>query len=318
MKLDPAGIRSGDSKAMFDLIQVCKKAARIGAKRANSFSFAEDVGQDLVMLVLNKWLDHYNPELDVEPFLVESARRMSLKYRRASDRELHVGLDVTSDSEDGTALTRASQDEVDGLATAIDDQLEALSRQARDILVQRLRDRDRASAKPESSATLKAASDGRVGVRDDAGESPDRRRAARRERAARSSVQEIIQIRKQLRLGQAAMAKGMGVSVEVLRRVESGLVEGDAERLAARARAMLQGHGGSSEADVIEGEAFYLGLCKMLQVQPDNVVLVSKLLGVHRTTIFRWRTGRTIPLAAVTRHFHDLAAQLALAKEAAA
>jgi DNA-binding XRE family transcriptional regulator len=326
MKLDPDGIRARDTKAMYDLVQVCKKAARIGTKRAAAMSFAEDVGQDLVMLVMTKWIDHYNPDRDVEPFLVESARRMALSYMRASNREIHMAHEKFSEYgenswpggsvHEGSISGTSELEGADVLSNALEDELDVQSKQARIILIQRLRERDRmnvdrnklSEAPPtESVPNIGSTTESVVA---------DRRRESRRAKIERSSVQEIIRTRKELRLNQSDMAQRLGISLERLRRIESGMVEGNAEVLAIKARTIKQEQamiGDSTSKN--DGEKFYLGLCDMLKVQPENVVLVSKLLGVHRTTIFRWRTGRTIPLAAVTQHFNNLAEQMVKEKD---
>ncbi len=63
------------------------KCARAGAVKVGAEHLHDDVGQELALLLVNKLAAKYDPTYNIEPLLIESARRISLGML-ASNREL--------------------------------------------------------------------------------------------------------------------------------------------------------------------------------------------------------------------------------------
>jgi DNA-directed RNA polymerase specialized sigma24 family protein len=92
VKLDVEAIRTGQREAMQTLQRVCARCARIGVARMGApDDLADDVAQELAVLFLTDLIDRYSPDLDVEPMLIESARRLTSGMLRKSWRELASG-----------------------------------------------------------------------------------------------------------------------------------------------------------------------------------------------------------------------------------
>lgn len=66
---------------------IVMKCARSGAVKVGAEHLNDDVAQELVLLLVNKLAAKYDPEYNIEPLLIESARRISLGML-ANNREL--------------------------------------------------------------------------------------------------------------------------------------------------------------------------------------------------------------------------------------
>lgn len=292
MQLDVQALQSRDAAALAQLMEVCRTSARIGANKTGAHSFADDIAQDLMMFVLEKFLPRYDPGRDVEPYLIESARRMGLAYLRRHSKEYLVGN--RDEGVDPVALlvdkeTRAEE-------RLAENEVDRLVSQAKDTLIKRMRARNGSTAdqgdKRQAAAPRKrrAAAPATPGPVSEAAAAAELARQARVERPA---VQELIRIRRRVGLTQEEMAKALGLSDNSIRSIEYGVVAGEPERLVRLAKRLERTYR-RIDAET-PGPELIRKWCKMLGLAEGDTVELSRMIGVHRSTLYRWSVNETQP-----------------------
>lgn len=89
MRITPETVKkivAGDSKTMQDLLPVIRKCARAGCIRARAEFLAEEVQQELMLLLFAKIAPKFDTDFHLEPILIESARRIALSESRKHSR----------------------------------------------------------------------------------------------------------------------------------------------------------------------------------------------------------------------------------------
>lgn len=293
MKLDREALERRESEALQGLMKLCAHCARIGSHKVGARMFEDDIAQDMTMLVLDRFIHEYDGERDVEPFLVEVARRMALSYQRRHSREVVLGglpdgdrnvieehpddtIDIERDIDAGVTRDRAAE--------------------ARRILVERIRQRATepgqnaegpASDAPADWYTVKL-------PRPTAEKELSTAQAERKRLAGRGVVKELVRLRKGMGLTQVEMAAALGVSANTLRSIEYGAAKGNPEELVLQARSLTASQGTVTPAGG-EAVAMIEGWMRRLGLHEDDTTGLAERIGVHRATLFRWRTGRTEP-----------------------
>lgn len=295
MQLDVQALQSRDNTALAQLMEVCRTCARIGAHKAGAHAFADDIAQDLVMFVLERFLPRYDPKRDVEPYLIESARRMGLAYGRRHSKEYLVG--AREEGVDPVALM--VDQEIRAEERLVEDEVELMAGRAKEILIQRMRARNGAS-KPRPSMRTPAAPEPARPRRERPAAKPApmseaeaRAEQARLARVARPAVQSLVQVRRRVGLTQEEMARALGLSDNSIRSIEYGVVAGDPEGLLRKARELERRHK-RIDAD-LPGPELIRRWCKMLRLNEGDTVELSRLIGVHRSTLYRWSVSETQP-----------------------
>lgn len=141
MKLDVEALRQHDADALASLRAAALRSARLAAFSTGANNYEDDIAQEIVIHVLTRFLDVYDPALDVDNYFHEMARRLGRSMHRASTRELHRG--------DALDLADAAGFE-DGDAAIEDIEREAVEQaaiDARRILAGRIRARAHRNAK---------------------------------------------------------------------------------------------------------------------------------------------------------------------------
>lgn len=296
VQLDVQALQARDASALAQLMEVCRSCARIGAYKAGAQAFSDDISQDLAMFVLEKFLPRYDPDRDVEPYLIESARRMGLAYLRRHSKEYLVG--AREDGADPVALL------VDQNARAEEQMAESeadrLVRQAKKILVERMRtyqerpvnDQDARQSRGAAPTAAPRPAPAQKAVAPQT-EQETRAEEARLARVNRPEVQELIRIRRRIGLTQEEMAKALGLSDNSIRSIEYGVVAGEPKALVQLAR-KLEANYKTIDAD-LPGPALIQRWCKMLGLPEDDTVELSRRIGVHRSTLYRWSVEKTQP-----------------------
>lgn len=283
MQFDVEGLRRNDPQAVKQLLADCRTCTIRVAARIGATSFIDDIAQDMTMVILGDFLDRYEPGREVQPFLTEMARRMGLKYYNRHSREQLQGddhLEVELEEE-------SDQVELDQEQRRMDED----AQKARSLLMERMQ--RAATAKPAASAPAKRPSKPIV-VR----KPSEKRQAIRRvqrARAARPEVQELVDIRRQLGLTQTEMAIALNEeSPNKVRTVEYGVVLGEVATMLAKARELLENHRRQLAASEPISEHL-ARWCRRLGLQHDDFEGLANRIGVHRSTIYRWRVGDTSP-----------------------
>lgn len=311
MRLDVAALAAHDPAALRELNEVCRVCARIGSSKVGAIGFADDISQDLLQLTLGSFLQRYDPERDVEPFLKEAARRMGLAYLRRHSREVLAppagyGGDDSWDPLQAAEDRDARVDEI-----ALEDEADRLASAARKTLVDRMRARRAKPPAPEGEPpeqiVVEPQRPKRVQPRSNLVEDrmarPQARRAEderktrlhalRAERANRPDVIELAAIRNRLGLTQTEMARALGLLDNSIRSIEYGVVAGQPKALLKLARKLESQH---KQIDAnIPGSELIKRWCAELGLREGDTVELAGLLGLHRSTMFRWSTQETQP-----------------------
>ena len=313
MQLDVLALQSRDTTALAQLMEVCRTCARIGAHKAGAHAFADDIAQDLVMFVLEKFLPRYDPGRDVEPYLVETARRMGLAYGRRHNKEYLVGgHDAGIDP-----VTLMADEEARAEERLAEDEVELMAGKAKEILIQRMRSRTGASKRVEDKKLVPAplpAREQRQAARQAPSSTPMSEAEARAEQARlarvdRPSVQELISVRRRIGLTQEEMARALRLSDNSIRSIEYGVVAGEPEKLLRKAQELERRYK-RIDAD-LPGPDLIRKWCKMLGLNEGDTVELSREIGVHRSTLYRWSVQETQPHPHRVRRLHAVVEALA-------
>lgn len=91
MKLDKDRLIAKDPAALKELERVIRECVRIGASQVGALDFIDDLSQELMMLVLFKTIHVYDPDREIEPFLIKAAKLAGMAMRRRHGREVLMG-----------------------------------------------------------------------------------------------------------------------------------------------------------------------------------------------------------------------------------
>lgn len=101
MKLDKDRLLKNDPAAIRELEAVIRECVRIGASQVGALEFRDDLAQELMMLVLFKTIHIYDPEREIEPFLIKAAKLAGMAMRRRHGREVLMGGGGGGDEDEG-------------------------------------------------------------------------------------------------------------------------------------------------------------------------------------------------------------------------
>lgn len=141
MKLDVEALRQHDAVALASLRAAALRSAKLAAFNTGANDYEDDIAQEIVIHVLTRFLDVYDPALDVDNYFHEMARRLGRSMHRSSTRELHRGdaLDL---------VDAAGFDDGDTADADIErEAIEQAAASARRILVERIRARAHRNAR---------------------------------------------------------------------------------------------------------------------------------------------------------------------------
>lgn len=287
---------------------LCRECSRIGTSKAGAREFADDVMQDMALHVLGRFIDVYDAERDPRPYLIEVARRLGLGYLRRHSKEVIYGKqDDAYDpfdallAEDMEVERRLEQDEAD---------MRAL--QAKETLLARMR--ERAAGKP--APAVPSPPEAPV-VRPRPSRPPDMHAdPVRQRRRQRPEVREIERIRRRIGYTHEQLAAAIDMAPSAIRTLCYGAVDGDPEEILRRVRGVEATHG-VFDATVPIGQRL-IEWCEKLGInhgeQDDWPSRLTEEIGVHRSTMFRWRSRNVQPAPHIMRAMDALVDALAQSK----
>lgn len=311
--LDVAALRNRDQSALRLLVDACNAASKHAEYlHGGGSGQAEDVAQELVMWVLDTFLFQYEPGRTVYPLFLVVAKRSLLNKRRSVWRE----VSASRFGEDQEAVTHVldaiaieqGDGEPDTLqsllhAEAVTEKASAALR-ARDALKARMRAVERAPtsqiAQPMPSTS--------------APEKPGRGcDPAKRQRAQRPAVQELISLRRELGMTQRQFSDLLNVAPGHINTLEQGTIYGEPEALLAVAKAAISVSDrrvGITTAEIAE---LMQRWCRKLGLDHDDMAGLAMFIGVNRSTVHRWKKGDYVPkreqVEKIERHIAQMEAQ---------
>lgn len=276
MKLDVEAIRANDRTYAKALHELCARVANTVARRASMPEYVNDLTSELLIIVLERLPEVYDGQSEIESFVWEAGRRLVLGQHRRAKREVSAS-EVDSDS--GDAMIDNIPDENTKVAEEWTQDLVTREQalEAKRLLIEQMREASRAQA-PQRQG--------------EQGREPAHASTAPKGRPKRPKKERNPWVeRSQLGYTQSAMAQALGMSGSHYRRLEDAGPAPD--RLRPRLDALLQGASKILPTD--SGVVLIKQWASRLGIDADDVSAMAAMLGVHRTTIFRWSTGRADP-----------------------
>ncbi len=316
-KEELARVRSGHPAALRALQPIVVKCARAGCVKAGELSaaFVEDVTQELWMIFLGSVGERFNPEYNVEPWLIEAARRIALALRRKTQRETVASdcnglasdedasmdgiLSFLNDGEEAPEAKRGSTKSFDDVEVDIDRE------QALQYLMKKCN-------RIEKLAMHVVATEPASDVRPTS--SPDVGRAPRKpSKAHLSSVYatELHNIRTTLCFTHEEMATRLGLKVATYQAYEYGRIKAVPDAIMERARALLHDQDYSYVVEKFKGKTMrdiVHEWAKRMHTEP-SVSNMARLLGVNKSTVSRWLSLDSEPSPYELVRFEDIVEQ---------
>jgi DNA-binding XRE family transcriptional regulator len=271
VKLDIAAIKANDHAYVNGLKELCARVANTVANRASMPEYVNDLTSELLLIVLERLPEVYDGESDIDAFVWEAGRRLVMGQHRQVKREVSAS-DVDHETGDAMVDTIADED-----APAIDEWTQNVvtheqALEAKRLLIEQMR-AAAGSAKNHATPSTK------------------RRRATTEHHKRNKKKRKPWIERSQLGYTQAMMARALGISTSHYRRLEEAGPPPD--RLRPRLDALRQNASKLLPTD--SGSVLVQKWAAQLGLDPGDVSGMATMLGVHRTTIFRWATGRSDP-----------------------
>lgn len=290
MRLDVEAIKANDPAHSGEIFKLCTHIAGVTARKNHVHEYADDMAQDLVIIVLTRLPEIYDGVSEIDAWVWEAARRMTKGYKRRARRE------VSGEGDDeGEGLVARTADETSPTAEAW----------AQGLIVAE----EAAAAKADLIKRITERAERQQLARSSAGESGP---------AAEEVVQEAKQkpwfidrslrprregwiVRRQLGLTQNQMSELLGVSVNRYREREKA---GSIPALwKAKGRELLKENRKLPESD---GPKLVKRWLMALGLESDDTTTLARRIGVHRATVYRWSKGKSHPQGAAIMHIEAI------------
>lgn len=298
MRLNVEAVKANDPVHSREIYELCSHIAGVTARKNHAHEFADDMAQDLALIVLTRLPEIYDGESEIDAWVWEAARRMTKGYKRRARREISGEGD-----EEGEGLVARTADEVSPTAEAWAQGLvaseEAAIAKAELIasITERAKEREAAAQRKaelerqQRKATVKKCEAGEAA----AAEKPwfiDRTLRPRREG---------WEVRRKLGLTQTQISALLGVSVNRYREYEK----------AGKMPAGLEMKGlvllaKNRELPDSDGPKLVKRWLAALGLQDDDTTTLARRIGVHRATVYRWATGKSHPQGAAIMHIEAM------------
>jgi len=289
VKLDVERLRCNDPAAIKALHEACRQYAKIGASSMGAGDFADDISQDMFLHIMSGFLESYDPERDVDGWMMTYAQRaaQAMKRKHRWHREFQSeGLETLSAADDDVERQLEEEEEVRQAAKA----LEELNRRAR-----------RAGFGPPPPRDVNTA-------QGQEGDDTQQRAKSRLERwqhkmRTRPVVHELKTCARRLGLTQYQLATLFGITLNHLRAILYGRIAGTPEAFLKKLKALERKHARSNGAVMRPIQQTMERWRDRLRLgrEPGWYLTLGEALGVHRATVYRWKNGLSQPPPHVVR-----------------
>ncbi|TRZ66501.1 MAG: hypothetical protein D4S02_06765 [Rhodocyclaceae bacterium] len=306
MKLEnPHLIAGGDQKALAAIMPTLVRCARAGAVKVGAEFLADDVTQELAILLVQKLAAKYDPTYNIEPLLIGCARHISLAM-------LHSNREFNRDDIEDTIVCHNNggcpPDAWSDDASAVDStDIEKAEQKIRGLLENTMDLMPGVTIGDTTAAQLRA-------------KKQPRKPKAPALGIVRHSSPEHIHMRKmrdELQYSQATWAKHLEVSTATVAAIEYGRVQKVNKDIYAKALSVFQRGGrvikSRSKFDGREMSTILNGWAKRLHVDPDDSRALATLLKKELSTIHRWRHNEQRPNIHALEEYDDRVTRLATA-----
>jgi len=287
VKLDVERLRRNEPEAIKSLYTACRQYAKAGASRMGAGDFADDIAQDMFLHITARLLDAYDPERDIDGWMMTYAQRatQAMKRKHRWHREFHSeGLETLSAADDDVEAQLEQEEDARRAAEA----LEELNRRARRAGF--------GDAQEQRSGTTPVQTDAKL---------HSKQRVARWQHKMRSrpDVRELEARSRHLGLTHPQLAALCGVSLHHLRGVLYGRIKGTPQAFLDKLDAFEAQQESATGAAVMPIQQKMKRWCQRLRLgnDPGWYLTLGEALGIHRATVYRWRNGLSQPQPYVVR-----------------
>lgn len=271
----------GEPGAIARIRPVMRKCAKAGAFKAGAPDLADDVEQELWLFMMGSGGTRIDLTYNLEPWLIEAARRMTLALRRNLQPAEEISAEEESTETGSEPVTH--DDAMHRAEISLDRQkaLHYLMRKCnkiRELTVHFVT--EEAVEQPKELVDIGQA----------------RREPAKAYRGS-PAARELREIRQRLRLTHEEMAMRLGLKMPTYQSYEYARVKAVPEDVMERARALLDDQDYSYAAEIFKGR-------KMSEIVADwakrlgleaSVSQIARLLAVNKSTVSRWLTDQAMP-----------------------
>lgn len=292
--------RGGSEPLLRRLRPVFHQCARAGCvhARAPLDGFVEDVNQELWILFLGPTGERFDPEFNIEPWLIEVSRRIALGLMRKLPREISLtDLDGSGSNGPLEALEQVAGASADS-AFGVGENTGGTSAEggidrgrALQYLINKcniIRDMTMHFVVAEDPSEAIA------GPLPDVGQAP---RKPAKSHLLTPLAEELHGLRNKMRLTHEEMAMRLGLKIPTYQSYEYGKVKKVPDDVMERARAMLKDQDYSYIVDRFKGKSMQdiAGeWARRLGIEP-SVSGLARMLGVNKSTVSRWMADQSEP-----------------------
>jgi len=278
MKLDAERLRCNDLGAVRALHEACVRYAKIGSQKMQMGDFADDIAQEMFLKIMTPgFLDEVNPEQEIDGWMVGYAKKAAMGMAR----KLRWHREYQSEYLD---MQPADEPSVEQNAE------EAEQAQRAEAAKRALKQREVKSTRSNRRA------------------SKQNRQLTRWQQSKRSrpEVREIVTRYRKLGLTQIELARFCGITLNHLRGILYGRIAGNPRAILDALHSLEENTpaGGLPPAGAqvpIAQQMLRWRDRLRLGREPGWHVTLAEALGVHRSTMYRWKTGKAQPLPHLVR-----------------
>lgn len=308
-------LAKSDPVALARIMPTLRRCARAGATKVGGEHLADDVTQELTLLVTTKLAAKYNPEYQIEPILIESARRITLGILTANRELLRESVasveDPASYNDDlvGYEFDPQSHDPHDVSVAAVD-QANAL-----DFLKAQMEKNmgfiPGITIDPKGTQRAQTA---RSATDPKRKKEKTKKLMAPKERLTADHI-EIRTIREAINKSQAEFAKNLGVSAALIAAYEYGRTRTVSQDLLNEARRLLKSNSETlalrERFDHMKMSDILVMWAKRMMVDPTDIKSIAEFLELQISTVSRWSKNEQRPLLEKMREYDERATKKA-------
>lgn len=318
MKLNKEKIRNNDQQALLELHRAAKNCAKIGAASVKAYEFADDIAQEVMMLVLSK-MDQYDPEREIEPFMIEASKLIGKTMLRKHSREILAGSE--DDSDQGIRLEEFEDKNSLSAEEIIDMEREEMLSMA-EILISKFSqslERQEAAEAADSASPLQQTPPAPPSFKhpEDEQARPAKRKKSRKADTSAPDWDEIDappppkgkrqkrtlgpkaarfrEIRKKICYTHRWMATALGVEIGTIHAIEYGLSEPTDEMLDKAEEMLSRMQASTPKLLASDPRMIAADWMRRLGLHDEDYSGLARIVGVNRSTAFRWLRGEYMP-----------------------
>lgn len=304
-------LAKSDPVALARIMPTLRRCARAGATKVGGEHLADDVTQELTLLVTTKLAAKYNPEYQIEPILIESARRITLGILTANRELLRESVASVEDPDSYNDDLVGHEFDPHDVSVAAVDQANAL-----DFLKAQMEKNMGfiPGITIDPKGTQRAQPTARLGTDPKRTKEKTKKLMAPKEGLTADHI-EIRTIRQAINKSQAEFALALGVSAALIAAYEYGRTRSVQEEVLKKARGLLKSNGETlalrERFDHMKMSDILVMWAKRMMADPTDIKTIAKHLELQISTVSRWSKNEQRPMLEKMRVYDERATKKA-------